>query len=72
MLQQFNEGRSKTFYCIASTVVEIKNLENALSKAKKQSEDLNIKEKTKILHKILNNITERKNYYLKLRIWKTK
>jgi hypothetical protein len=67
MLQWFNEGRSKTFYCIASTVLEIKELENALHEAKKHVEGLNIKEKAKVLHQILDNIAERKNYYLKLR-----
>ena len=72
MLQEFNEGRSKTFYCIASTVMEIEELETALSEAKKQSEGLNIKEKAKVLHQSLNNIAERKNYYLKLRKRKNK
>jgi hypothetical protein len=72
MLKEFNEGRSKTFYCIASTVLEIKELEHALNDAKKQSNGLNIKEKAKVLHQILDNIAERKNYYLKLRKWKTK
>jgi len=72
MLQQFNKGRSKTFYCIASTILKIEELENALSRAKKQSEGSNIKEKSKVLHQILDNIAERKNYYLKLRKWKTK
>jgi len=43
MLEEFNEGRSKTFYCIASTVLEIEELENALSEAKKHTEGLSIK-----------------------------
>jgi acyl-CoA reductase-like NAD-dependent aldehyde dehydrogenase len=72
MLQEFNEGRSKTFYCIASTVLEIEELENALREAEKRVEGLNIKEKAKVLHQILDNIAERKNYYLKLRKWKSK
>jgi hypothetical protein len=72
MLQEFNEGRSKTFYCIASTVLEIEELENALREAEKHVEGLNIKEKSKVLHQILDNIAERKNYYLKLRKWKSK
>ncbi len=72
MLHEFNEGRSKNFYCISATVLEIEELINALNEARKQSEDLNIKEKAKVLHQILNNIAERKNYYLKLRKWKTK
>jgi hypothetical protein len=35
MLQEFNEGRSKTLYCIASTVLEIEELEHALREVKK-------------------------------------
>jgi len=67
MLKEFNEGRSKTFYCIASTVLEIKELENALQEAQKQSEGLDIKEKSKVLHQILNRIAEKKHYCLTLR-----
>jgi hypothetical protein len=67
ILQEFNEGRSKSYYCIASTVLEISELEKALREAKKQSEGLAIKEKAKIMHQILNSSAETKNYYLKLR-----
>jgi hypothetical protein len=70
MLNQFNEGRSKSFYCIASTVLDIEELEHALREAKKQSKSLNVKENAKVLHRILDTIAERKNYYLKLRKWK--
>ncbi len=67
MLHEFNEGRSKSYYCIAATVLEIEELEEALTKAKKDSIGLEIKGKSKVLHSILNEIAERKNYYLKLR-----
>jgi hypothetical protein len=67
MLKEFNEGRSKTFYCIASTVLEVKELENALHQAQEQSKGLDIREKSKVLHQILNKIAEEKNYCLKLR-----
>jgi len=67
MLKEFNEGRSKTFYCIASTVLEVEELENALTEAQNQSKGLDIREKSKILHQILNKIAKEKNYCLKLR-----
>ena len=67
MLKEFNEGRSKTFYCITSTVLEIQELENALDEATKQSEGLETKEKAKILHQLLDKAAERKNCCLKLR-----
>jgi len=38
-----------------------------LTKAKKDSIDLEITGKSKVLHSILDEIAERKNYYLKLR-----
>ena len=67
MLKEFNEGRSKTFYCIASTVLEPEELRNALHQAQKQSVGLDLRDKSKILHRILNTIAENKNYCLKLR-----
>ncbi len=67
MLQEFNEGRSKSYYCIVSTVLEIKELKEALVKAKKNSKGLEIKEKSKSLHSILDEIAMQKKYCLKLR-----
>jgi len=67
MLHEFNEGRSKSYYCIAATALEIEELEEALTKAKKDSIGLEIKGKSKVLHSILDEIAKRKNYYLKLR-----
>ena len=67
MLKEFNEGRSKTLYCIAATVLEIEELKDALSESKTRSVGLGIKEKAKVLHQILDNTADKKNYYLKLR-----
>jgi hypothetical protein len=67
MLDEFNDGRSKTFYCIASTVLENYELKNALNEARERSELLDIKRKAQILHQVLDKIAERKRYYLKLR-----
>jgi hypothetical protein len=67
MLREFNEGRSKSYYCIAVTVMEIGELEEALTKSDKDSKGLGIKEKSKVLHSILDEIAEQRNYYLKLR-----
>ncbi|MGE5637825.1 MAG: DUF3795 domain-containing protein [Chloroflexota bacterium] len=67
MLSEFNEGRSKTFYCIAATMLEIDELEKALDEAREKSINLNLKTKAKIMHSILNTIAEDKNYVLRLR-----
>lgn len=64
MLQEFDEGRSKNYYCIAATVLEIGELERALTEA---TAGLDIRDKSKILHSILGIIAERKKYCLKLR-----
>ena len=67
MLRDFNDGQSKNYYCIAATVLEIKELEDALIEAKKTSKRLDAKGKSKNLHAILDKIAQRKNYNLKLR-----
>ena len=67
MLQEFNDGRSKTYYSIAATVMEIEELKNALSDARCKSAGLGMKEKSQVLHVLLDTIAERKHYVLKLR-----
>ena len=67
MLQEFNEGRSKNYYCIAATILEIEELERVISEAKKQSNGLEIREKSQVLHSIIAAVAARKNYCLKLR-----
>lgn len=67
MLREFNEGRSKSYYCIASTVLGTNELKDALRKARQESAGIDIKEKSKLMHSIIDEIAGRKNYYLKLR-----
>ena len=67
MLKDFNEGRSKSYYCIAATVLEIEELKEAISQAKKESNCLDVKDKSKVLHLILDSIARKKGYCLKLR-----
>jgi hypothetical protein len=67
MIDDFNEGRSKSYYCIAATVMKIEELENALSEAREKTNGLTLKAKAKILHSRLDEIAKKKNYYLKLR-----
>jgi hypothetical protein len=66
-LQEFNEGRSKTLYCIAATILEIGELESVLDQARAKSKGLDIKAKSEVMHSFLNEIAENKNYLLKLR-----
>ena len=67
MLREFNEGRSKSYYCIAVTVFEIEELEVALTQAKKEVCGLDVKAKSKVLHSILDEMAEKNGYCLKLR-----
>jgi hypothetical protein len=56
MLKNFNEDRSKSYFCIAATILELEDIQEALIQAKKESDGLDIKKKSKILHSILDNI----------------
>ncbi|UCH36904.1 MAG: hypothetical protein JSV76_04225, partial [Candidatus Bathyarchaeota archaeon] len=63
----FNEGRSKSYYCIAASVMEIEELDKALSEAREKADGLPLKAKSKMLHFLLDRIAKKKNYHLKLR-----
>lgn len=67
VLAGFNEGRSKRYYCIAATVLEIEELEMALMRAREDSVGLSVKDKSKVLHAILGGIAEKQHYCLSLR-----
>ncbi len=67
MVREFNEGRSKSYYCIAATVMEIEELKEALNKAHMNSDGLDNKEKSGVLHALLDEIARQRHYYLKLR-----
>ncbi|HET6581377.1 MAG TPA: DUF3795 domain-containing protein [Methanoregula sp.] len=67
MLREFNEGRSKSYYCIAAAIMEPDELKEALNKSHMQTDGLDSKEKSKVLHGILDEIARQRHYYLKLR-----
>ena len=67
LLNEFNEGRSKSYYCIATTVMDIDELRNSLEKAAAKSRLLSIKDKSRIMHTILDSIAQKKCYRLSLR-----
>ncbi len=67
ILSEFNDGRSKTLYCIAATLLEIGELEQALKEARSKSAGLDAKEKANLMHSVLSRIAENKSYLLKLR-----
>lgn len=67
MLAGYNEGRSKSYYCIAATVLGEGELKAALEEAEKASAGLDVRGRSRALHAALDAIASRKNYPLKLR-----
>ncbi|MGE5580189.1 MAG: DUF3795 domain-containing protein [Bacillota bacterium] len=67
MLSAYNDGRSKSYYCIAATVLEMDELRDAIDRAKSESSGLDAKGKAKALHAALDGIAETKAYCLRLR-----
>jgi len=80
MLKHFNDGRAKSFYCIAATLLSIGNLERALERAEENTEERvvestegraeesgNIKIRAKNLRQTLNEMASQEGVELKLR-----
>ncbi|MFX0040641.1 MAG: DUF3795 domain-containing protein [Promethearchaeota archaeon] len=72
MLKHFNEGRSKSFFCLATALLEIEAIEKALEVSLKKIADENIdqkdlKAKSKILRGNLTKMAEIKSIEFKLK-----
>jgi hypothetical protein len=67
MLAGYDDGRSKTIYCIAATVMELEELNGILAEAEKKSAGSQLKEKAAVMRSILDRVAAQKNYLLKLR-----
>jgi Protein of unknown function (DUF3795) len=67
MLAEFNEGRSKSYYCIVATVMDTQEIAEAIAQAREISAGADIRTKAKALHAILDKIAEDRKYILKLR-----
>lgn len=67
MLDKFNDGRSKSFYCIAATVMDIQELKQGIDQARNESKGMDIKGKAKTFHSIINGVAAKRKYHLKLR-----
>jgi hypothetical protein len=67
MLQEFNEGRSKSYYCIAATILTPVELRDALDEAKRKTAGADVKSMSKALHEALDNAAARNGRILRLR-----
>jgi hypothetical protein len=67
LLNEFNEGRSKSYYCIVATVMDIDDLRSSIEEATTKSKSLNIKDRSRTMHTILDSIALKKGYHLSFR-----
>ena len=72
MLAEFNEGRSKSFYCLAAALLPIADLEASLSKAGQETRNNStrpedVKTKANILRRFLNSSANERGIELRLR-----
>ncbi len=67
MLHEFNDGRSKSYYCIVATVFALDELKQTLKTARANSSSLQQKHKAKVMHSIIEKVASQKSYLLKLR-----
>lgn len=70
MLGKFNDGRSRSYYCVATTMLSVEALEQSLAQAKKKVTEESIRDlkgKAKILKEIINEFATMEGVDLKLR-----
>lgn len=72
MLRGFNEGRSKSFYCVAATLLPVESLTGSIDSAKKKVGILgigeeDIKSKARILKESIHNVAAKEGIDLRLR-----
>jgi hypothetical protein len=72
MIKNFDDGRSKSFYCIAATLLPITDLEISYGETEQRvevskSESDDIKTKSKIFKELLNNFAIKEGIKMELR-----
>ena len=69
LLDNFNDGRRKSFFCMAVNLIEIEDLKSAVKEIEEEVsvKELTVKEKAVISVEILKSAAARKNIVLKLR-----
>lgn len=69
LMDNFNDGRRKSFFCMAVNLIEIEDLKSAVKEIEEEvsGKELTVKEKAVISVEILKSAAARKNIVLKLR-----
>ena len=68
LLANYNDGRRKNFFCVAVTLLELSELQEAMKQIKQNDElsVLSVKEQCSYIVDILQKIADRRNIELKL------
>lgn len=68
LLTEYNEGRSKSYFCLAATLLELRDLEAALEEEKRNRPvQSDLKSRSRAIHAILDRMAEKMNVALALR-----
>ncbi|MDW7659920.1 MAG: DUF3795 domain-containing protein [Bacillota bacterium] len=69
LLNEYNDGRKKTFYCVAVNLLDLEELENAMREVEAfdSSHTLTVKEKAERIKSVFDDLAQQKNMVLKLR-----
>jgi hypothetical protein len=67
MLAEFNEGRSKTYYCVAATTLEPSELRSALTSARRTASGMGVRDRSKALHSLLDSAASARAVKIALR-----
>lgn len=66
MLKDFDDGRSKSFFCLSATLLSIQGIKDSIKKAREKTKNDDIKIKAKILKESLKETAEKEKVELKL------
>lgn len=69
LLENYNDGRKKNFFCVAVNLLELEDLKSVMQDIETEKElcSLPIKERAAYMKKRLENIADERNIVLKLR-----
>ena len=62
MLTEFNEGRSKSSFCIAATVLTVDELKDVIQRARQASDGLDLAGKSAAIHALIDELALRKGF----------
>lgn len=67
LLENYNDGRKKTLFCLAVNLLELDELRRVMEQIKEEGPGLSVKEKAADIAGLLQEISDQKGICLKLR-----